>query len=82
MGSDYTEQRDELLESIERDQEDLRVAVQELTGAARATFDLGERIKEHPLTWIIGGLVFGLWLGTRSTVPVVMARAASEGGRR
>ena len=65
MGSDYIEQRDELLESIERDQEELRAAVHALTGAARETFDLGEHIKERPWTWMLGALLFGLWLGSR-----------------
>lgn len=66
MGSDYIEQRDELLESIERDQEELRAAVHELTGAARETFDVSERIRERPWAWLAAAILFGLWLGTRS----------------
>lgn len=83
MGSEYAEQRDELLESIERDQEELLEAVHELGDAAKATFDLAERIREAPVAWIVGGLIFGLWLGWKppepSPLPVIMTR---EGGRR
>jgi hypothetical protein len=83
VGSEFSEQRDELLESIERDQEELLDAVHELTDAAQATFDLSERIKEFPLTWLIGGLVVGLWLGYRPPVPMPMpVIVTKEGGRR
>ena len=83
MGSEYAEQRDELLESIERDQEDLLEAVHDLTGAAKSTFDLGERIREYPLSWLVGGLLVGLWFGYRppppDPLPVILAKT---GGRR
>jgi hypothetical protein len=69
VGSDYIEQRDELLESIERDQEELRAAVHELTGAARETFALSEQIRERPWTWISAAFLFGLWLGIRGNRP-------------
>lgn len=61
--TDFAEQRDDLLTSIERDQEAVRVAVHELTGAAQSKLSIGERIEEFPLTWTIGGFLFGLWLG-------------------
>jgi hypothetical protein len=80
VGSEYAEQRDVLLESIEREQEELLDAVHDLTESARATFDLGDRIREYPLSWLVGGLLVGLWLGYRPTpLPVVMAKT---GGRR
>lgn len=41
------------------------LAVHELGGAAKATLDLSERIREHPLSWVVGGLRVGLWLGCR-----------------
>jgi hypothetical protein len=61
----YTEQRDHLLQSIERDDERMRVAMHELAGAARFKFDVGERIKQFPLTWVIGACLVGAWLGSR-----------------
>ena len=63
--SEFTAQRDNLLQSIERDQEEVRVAVQELTGAARSSLDVREHIRGFPLTWAIGALLVGMWLGSR-----------------
>jgi hypothetical protein len=62
----FAEQRQELLQSIERDEGEVRNAVQELAGAARFKLDMGERIKAFPLTWVIGAVLVGMWLGTRS----------------
>ena len=63
MDDSYLHQRDELLESIERDEEQVRLAARELTEAARETFDLGDYIRKGPIAWLIGGFVFGIWLG-------------------
>lgn len=63
--TDFAEQREDLLQSIERDQEEVRVAVQELTGAARSKLNVSEHIKEFPLAWAIGAFLVGLWLGSR-----------------
>ena len=64
--TDFAEQREDLLQSIERDQKEVRVAVQELTGAARSKFDVREHIKEFPLTWAMGAFLIGVWLGSRA----------------
>jgi hypothetical protein len=61
----FAEQREELLQSIERDQEEVRGAVQELAGAARLKLDIAERIKAFPLTWMLGAVLVGMWLGSR-----------------
>lgn len=82
MGSEYAEQRDQLLESIERDQEELLEAVQQLSGAARATFDLGGRIRQHPVTWIAGAVLVGLWLGYRPVSPDPLPVILSKGGTK
>ena len=74
--TDFAEQREDLLQSIERDREEVRVALQELTGAAELKLDLGERIKASPLTWAIGAFVVGVWLGSRA------ASADAAGQRR
>ena len=63
--TDFAEQREDLLQSIERDQEEVRVAVQELTGVARSKLNVSEHIKEFPLTWAMGALLVGAWLGSR-----------------
>ena len=63
--SDFAEQREDLLESIERDQEEVRVAVHELTDAAGSKLDVSEYIKKFPLTWAIGAFLLGAWLGSR-----------------
>ena len=65
--SEFTAQRDDLLQSIERDQEEVRLAVHELTGAAKSSLDVREHIKEFPLTWAIGALLVGMWLGSRGS---------------
>ena len=67
--TDFAEQREELLQSIEREQEAVRVAVQELTDAARSKLDVGEHIKKFPLTWTLGALLIGVWLGSRGAPP-------------
>lgn len=69
--TDFAEQREELLEGIERDQEEVRAAVHELTGAARSTLNMSEHIKQFPLTWVIGAFLVGVWLGSRGAPPHV-----------
>lgn len=61
----FEERREDLLHSIERDEEQVRVALHELTGAAGFKLDVGERIKAFPLTWAIGAFLVGAWLGSR-----------------
>jgi hypothetical protein len=63
--TEFAEQREDLLKSIELDREEVRVAVHELTGAARSTLSAGEHIKEFPLTWAAGAFLVGAWLGSR-----------------
>ena len=61
--TDFVEQREDLLESIERDEQEVRGAIQELTAAARVKLNIRENIKEFPLAWLIGSFLVGLWLG-------------------
>ena len=63
--TDFAEQREDLLQSIERNQEDVRVAVRELTDAARSTLSLSEQIKKFPVAWTMGAFLVGAWLGGR-----------------
>lgn len=69
---DFAERREDLLQSIERDQEEVRDAVQELVDAAQVRLDVRERVKEFPLAWVIGACLVGLWLGSRGA-PVAVA---------
>ncbi|MBI4514972.1 MAG: hypothetical protein HY699_04040 [Deltaproteobacteria bacterium] len=63
--TDFAEQREDLLQGIERDREEVRVAVHQLTGAAGSTLDVSEHIKKFPLTWAIDAFLVGVWLGSR-----------------
>lgn len=63
--AEFAEQRAELVCSIGRDEENVRTAVQELTGVARSKLDVGGHIKKFPMTWAIGAFVVGIWLGKR-----------------
>lgn len=73
-GTPFSIQREELLQSIERDEEDARVAVRQLADVAGAKLDVGERIKAFPLTWVLGGLLVGVWLGSRGAPIAVTER--------
>lgn len=63
MDSALTDEREVLRHSIERDEEELRQAVHELTGAARTQLSLAEFVKESPMVWLFGGFILGVWLG-------------------
>jgi hypothetical protein len=60
----FVTQREDLLQSIERDEEEMRVAVQQLADVAGAQLDVRERIKAFPLTWMLGAFLVGTWLGS------------------
>ncbi|MGH7805940.1 MAG: hypothetical protein ACREQJ_16450 [Candidatus Binatia bacterium] len=57
--------REQLLESVEREESELKLAVDELTTAAQAQVDLGERMSARAWTWLGGAFLVGLWLGGR-----------------
>ena len=61
----FAVQREDLLQSIGRDEEEVRVAVQQLADVAGSKLDVGERIKAYPLTWMVGAFFVGAWLGNR-----------------
>ncbi len=63
--AEFVDQREALLESIQRDEAEMRVAVHELTDVARREFDISERIRAYPLAWLAGGFLLGLWLAQR-----------------
>jgi len=67
VGSLEIDEREVLRHSIERDEQDLREAVHELTGAARTQLSLSEFLREAPMVWLFGGFVLGIWLGSRGS---------------
>jgi len=58
------DKREVLRQSIELDKAELLDAVDELKTAVQSQFDLRERIGEHPVPWLVGGFLFGLWLSS------------------
>ena len=60
---DFAERREELLQSIEHDEEELREAVHELAEVAEEKLDFAGYIRESPLTWVVGAFCVGMWLG-------------------
>lgn len=62
-------ERQALIASVESHERDLEAALGELRVAVRHQFDLGEQLgeqlSEHPLPWLIGAVLAGLWLGSR-----------------
>ena len=61
----YPEQRDEVIDSLQRDEQQLRKALKDLARAAGKRLQIAEHIKRAPLPWLLGGFVLGLWLGRR-----------------
>jgi len=59
------DEREALRQSIEEDKAELLDAVDELKAAVTHQFQLRERIAEHPVPWLVGGFLLGLWLSSR-----------------
>lgn len=66
-GSEETleEKKEALRESVERNEHQLRLAVDDLAAAAQSRLRIGDRIAEDPWPWIVGGFAFGIWLSRR-----------------
>ncbi len=60
--------REALVSSLERDEEQLEQALDELKEAVQRPFalsdHLAEHIRQHAWAWLAGALVVGLWLGS------------------
>jgi len=59
------DERQALRQSIEDDKAELLDAVDELKAAVQHQFQLRERISAHPVPWLVGGFLLGLWLSSR-----------------
>ena len=55
--------REDLLGGIERDEEQVRLAMHQLGAAVRSSLGMGASIRRLPLTWTAGAFRFGLWMG-------------------
>ena len=59
-------ERNYLLKAIDRDREELRQAIERLksvTGEQLETLRIGHHVAARPVPFLIGGFLFGLWLG-------------------
>jgi hypothetical protein len=59
------DEREALRESFEENKAELVDAVAELKAAVTSQFRLRDRIAEHPIPWVVGGFLVGLWLSSR-----------------
>ena len=59
------DEKEALRLSIERNEAELRDAVEELTTAVKNEVTLGSHINQHPWAWLAGGFVAGLFLARR-----------------
>lgn len=65
VAPDALDEREVLRQSIEEDKAELLDAVGELKAAVQSQFQLRDRIAEHPVPWLVGGFLVGLWLSSR-----------------
>jgi hypothetical protein len=65
MSSPPHQHLDSLRESVEEQEHELHVALEELEGAARRAFDMRRWIRSRPLLWIGGAFLAGAWLGAQ-----------------
>ena len=60
------EKKEELLEAVERNEQELRASIDDLAAAAQRRLDVRERIAERPSAWLGGAFIAGLWLSRGS----------------
>jgi hypothetical protein len=79
---DVTERHEELLQSIEEDEEVLREAVHELAEATERKLDVTRFVRASPIEWVLGAFCLGLWLGMDRREPEPKFSAKTAGYRR
>lgn len=62
---DMIREPEPLEERLRRHDEQFHQAVAKLKRAAKQPIGLADRIRNHPLPWLAGGLLIGLWVGSR-----------------
>lgn len=66
MIGNYSQEREDLLKNVEREEIELREAVDDLKRAVSRPFELLERAGEKPVPWLLAGVLAGVWLGFRA----------------
>jgi hypothetical protein len=79
---DVTERHEELLQSIEEDEEVLREAVHELAEATERKLDVTRFVRASPIEWVLGAFCIGLWLGMDRREPEAKLPVRTDGYRR
>lgn len=67
IGDDYSQEREELLKNVEREEIELREAVHDLKRAVARPFALLKEATEKPGPWLLAGVLLGVWLGFRAS---------------
>ena len=57
--------RAELEAAVERDEQELQRAIGDLKDAVQRPFEIGEKLAAWSVPVIVGGVLFGIWLGSR-----------------
>jgi hypothetical protein len=65
MSRPDSEEHAATIREVEDSQQELSHALGDLEGIVRRSVDPARWIMERPLPWLLGGLVLGLWLGTK-----------------
>ena len=65
MSEPDSEEQAASIREVEESQQELSQALGDLEGVVRSSVDPARWITERPLPWLLGGLVLGLWLGTK-----------------
>ena len=65
IGDDYSEERQELLKNVEREELELREAVDDLKRAVSRPFEVLKQASQKPGPWLLAGVLVGVWLGFR-----------------
>jgi hypothetical protein len=63
--ADAVDEKEALRREIERNEAELREAVEELTTVVKNDITLGAYIVERPWTWLAGGFAVGMFFGVR-----------------
>jgi hypothetical protein len=58
------QQRELLREQVEREEAELRQAVEDLKDAVAKPFRIIEQLQDNPVPWLLSGALIGLWLGS------------------
>jgi hypothetical protein len=58
-------EREALVEQLERDEEELRRAVDEIKDVVARPLEIVEKVTQVPIPWVLTGILFGIWLGSR-----------------